>query len=56
MVPDVQDWRQIVQNVIGDNDVTASLVKKQKNGLLIRIGSQSKEVLQKVLDRAAEIV
>ena len=55
MVEDTPEWRQVVKDLIEGEDATASFHKRQKNGLLIRVGSPDKAVLQKIREKATEL-
>lgn len=52
MVKDTPQWQQDVGKLVEGEDVTARFQKKQKNGLLILIGSTDKDALKRVVDKA----
>lgn len=52
MVKDTPQWQQDVGKLVEGENVTARLQKKQKNGLLILIGSTDKDALKRVIDKS----
>lgn len=55
LVPAEGDTREHVRAIIGGENVSASVIKKQKHGILIRLGFTDKEAYNRILDNAIEV-
>ena len=55
LVPHEGNTQQHVHTIVGTENVSASVVRKQEHGILIRIGFTDKEAYNRILDKAIEV-